>query len=54
MKRHDTILNQDMKKYILGYCQLSEEIILVELKGEYINIAIAVYASTAQITEEKI
>lgn len=42
------ILDQDMKKCLLEYCQLSERIIMVRLNGKPFNISIiVVYAPTA-------
>lgn len=49
------ILDQDLKKCLLEYCQLSERIIVVKLNGKPFNISnIVVYAPTAQSTEEQI
>lgn len=40
------ILNQNMKKSILGYCHLSKAILLVKLKGKTFNISITVVSAT--------
>lgn len=47
-------LDQDLKKCILEYCQLSERILVVKLKGKAFNISINMYAQTAQSTGEEI
>lgn len=42
-----------MKKCILGYCQLSNRILVVELKGKpFKKFIIVVYAPTPQSTEK--
>lgn len=51
----ELVLNQDMKKCVLGYGQLSKRILIDKLKGKLFNSSIVVvYAPTEQITEEEI
>lgn len=40
------ILNQNMMKSVLGYCQLSKAILLVKPKGKRFNISITVVSAT--------
>lgn len=43
------ILDNDIKKCVLAYCQFSGRIYFVKLKGKHFNIAVIVaYAPTAQ------
>lgn len=51
----DLMLDNGMRKRLLGYCQIPDRILLVKLKWKPIRIAINVlYALTAQNTKEKI
>lgn len=49
------ILDNDIRKYVLGYRQISDRTMLVKLKGMPFNIAVSVvYGPAAQRTEEEI
>ncbi|MGX9987587.1 reverse transcriptase domain-containing protein [Soonwooa purpurea] len=49
------ILDRHHMRCVLGYCQLSERILIVKLRGTPFNIAIiVVYAPTAQSNDEEI